>query len=172
MIRDVEGDILLSRADAIAHGVAPSDHFANGLALALRERYPAMARDFRHFCHDRNPPPGTLWMWGGADAEGGSVRIVNLLTQEPAQSAGDTPGRANLPNVNHALRALATLVRQEGFTSLALPRLATGVGGLDWAEVRPLIVEHLGGLGIPVIVYATYRKGVQAEEGLPDPRAG
>ena len=37
MIREVEGDILLTDAEAIAHGVAPHDHFQNGLALALRE---------------------------------------------------------------------------------------------------------------------------------------
>ena len=48
MIKDVEGDILLSRAEAIAHGVAPSDHFNTGLAHALREHFPVMVKDFRH----------------------------------------------------------------------------------------------------------------------------
>ena len=47
MIREVSGDILLSQADVIAHGVAPADHFDTGLALALRERWPALAKDFR-----------------------------------------------------------------------------------------------------------------------------
>ena len=48
MIKEVHGDILLSSAQAIAHGIAPNDHFDNDLALALRERWPAMAKDFRH----------------------------------------------------------------------------------------------------------------------------
>jgi O-acetyl-ADP-ribose deacetylase (regulator of RNase III) len=43
MITKVQGDILLSKAQAISHGVAPYDHFNQGLALALRERAPAMA---------------------------------------------------------------------------------------------------------------------------------
>ena len=47
---------------------------------------------------------------------------------------------------------------------MALPRLATGVGGLDWADVRPLIDKHLGSLGIPVYVYATFQPGVTAKE--------
>ena len=42
--------------------------------------------------------------------------------------------------------------------------LATGAGGLDWADVQPLIVRHLGDLKIPVFLYATYHKGVQAKE--------
>ena len=90
MIQDVEGDILLSEADAIAHGVAPFDHFSNGLALALRERFPAMARDFRHYCQQNHPKPGEVWAWGGVDRDGRGVRILNLMTQEP------TEGRPNL----------------------------------------------------------------------------
>ena len=44
------GDILMSRDQAIAHGVGPHDNFAQGLALSLRERWPAMYKDFRHYC--------------------------------------------------------------------------------------------------------------------------
>jgi O-acetyl-ADP-ribose deacetylase (regulator of RNase III) len=42
MIKEVSGDILLSKAQVIAHGVAPNDPFHNGLALQLREQWPAM----------------------------------------------------------------------------------------------------------------------------------
>ncbi len=38
MIHDVSGDILLSSAQVIAHGVAPNDLFHSGLALSLREK--------------------------------------------------------------------------------------------------------------------------------------
>ena len=50
--------------------------------------------------------------------------------------------------------------------SVALPRLATGVGGLAWDDVQPLMAQYLGDLGVPVIIYSTYRKDVQADEGL------
>jgi len=163
-IHDVEGDILLSGADAIAHGVAPGDHFDNGLALALRERWPSLAKDFRHHCRLAHPKAGEVWTWSGAGEVGGAVRIVNLLTQEPAENATGRPGKANVENVGHALRDLAKLARKEGFRSLALPRLATGVGGLDWADVRPLVEKYLGDLGIPVFVYVVYRAGVKASE--------
>jgi O-acetyl-ADP-ribose deacetylase (regulator of RNase III) len=56
------------------------------------------------------------------------------------------------------------VIEAEKFKSVALPRLATGVGGLDWKEVKPLMEKHLGHLSIPVYVYATYQSGVQAEE--------
>ena len=60
MIKEVHGDILLTGAQAIAHGVAPNDHFDRGLALSLRENYPSMAKDFRHYCRLDNPSPGEV----------------------------------------------------------------------------------------------------------------
>jgi O-acetyl-ADP-ribose deacetylase (regulator of RNase III) len=89
---------------------------------------------------------------------------VNLYTQEPAASHGAKPGRATIENVNHCLKALCKAIEVEKFKSVALPRLATGVGGLDWKDVKPLMEKHLGHLSIPVYVYGTYHPGVQAEE--------
>jgi len=161
MLKEVQGDILLSGAAAIAHGVAPNDPFDQGLALSLREKAPALYKDFRHYCHTQHPKPGTAWTWVGADG----VRIINLLTQEPAEGHhGGRPGRASVANVSHALKALRHVVEQENLRSIALPRLATGVGGLAWEDVRPLIVQHLEGLNIPVYVYSTYHAGMKAAE--------
>ncbi len=162
MIKEVSGDILLSKAQVIAHGVAPNDPFHNGLALQLREQWPAMYKDFRHYCQSQHPKAGTLWAWMGADGQ----RLVSLFTQDPIEGHhGGTPGPASLKHVGHALHALAKLAAAEKFTSIALPRLATGVGRLDWADVRPLIAQHLDPLGVPVIVYTTYHaKQVAAED--------
>jgi len=160
MIHEVSGDILLTKAHAIAHGVAPNDHFDSGLALALRERWPSMAKDFRHYAHQTHPKPGELWMWSGV----GDVHIINLLTQEGEHGHGTRPGKASVPNVHHCLKRLRHLVEKEQIKSLALPKLATGVGGLQWSEVHPLIEESLGDLGIPIYLYTTYHAGVAAKE--------
>ncbi len=160
MIHYVTGDLLLSKAQAIAHGIAPNDSFSSGLALSLRENWPAMYKDFRHYCQTTHPKAGSAWLWGGADG----VRIVNLFTQEAAYDHGEKPGKASVEHVNHSLRELHKLMDSEKFTSLALPRLATGVGGLDWADVKPLIEKHLSGLNAAVYVYETYHKGSAVNE--------
>lgn len=159
MIHEVEGDILLSGAEAIAHGVAANDPMNQGLALSLHERYPAMHREFHHWCHVEHPKPGEAWLWSG----NGGVQVVNLLTQEGGYD-GAKPGKATVSNVNHALRALKKIIEQEGFSSVALPRLATGVGGLNWDEVKPLIESQLGELDIPVYVYVVFHDGQKASE--------
>ena len=160
MIHELSGDILLSGAKAIVQGVAPNDDFLHGLALQLRERMPAMYKDFRHYCQTKHPKSGGLWIWMSADGH----YIVNLFTREAAYAHGSKPGNATLSHVNHALHALRGLVEKERLPSLALPRLACGMTGLDWNDVKPLIEKQLGDLGIPVYVYANYQKGVKTSE--------
>lgn len=160
MIHEVAGDILLTKAKAIAHGVAPNDHFDHGLAKSLREAWPAMAKDFRHYAHNSHPKPGEMWVWSGV----GGVRIYNLLTQDGEIGHETKPGRASISNVNHALRRLRFDLEKNGVKSLALPKIATGVGGLSWDDVYPIIQERLGDLNIPIYIYTTYHAEQRAEE--------
>ena len=160
MIQQVTGDILLSDARAMAHGIAPNDHFDSGLALRLRQDWPALYKDFRHYLHTAHPKSGGLWVWTGADGR----RVINLFTQEPAPAEKAHPGKATYHNVNQCLRELHKLIASEKIPTLALPRLATGVGGLEWDQIEPLIRQHLGALPIPIYLYTTYQKGVKASE--------
>lgn len=160
MIQYVNGDILLSSAAAIAHGVAPNDDFKQGLALSLRENWPSMYKDFRHYCKTTHPKEGGLWSWKGA----GSPLIVNLLTQEHPAVQGGIPGRASISYVNAALKELVELVEKEGVKTVAVTKLATGVGGLPWSEVKPLLEHHLTGSKAVFYVYETYHKGQKAKE--------
>ncbi|MDX2088614.1 MAG: hypothetical protein SFX73_12235 [Kofleriaceae bacterium] len=160
MIKEVEGDLLKTTCRAIAHGVAPNDHFDTGLAIQLREQWPAMAKDFRHWMHTHHAESGGLWTWTTPDGR----RIVNLLTHAPAPHEKARPGRAQLEYVNRALRELREEILKENIPSIALPRLATGPGGLEWADVKPLIERHLGDLPIQVVVYTTYKRDVAAKE--------
>lgn len=160
MLHEVSGDILLSKAEAIAHGLAANDPMDQGLALALHQDYPAMHKDYHRWCHNQQRKPGEAWIWASADGK----RIVNLITQEGGYGQGAKPGKASTKAVNAALRALKKIVKKERLKSVALPRLATGVGGLQWRQVRPLIKNQLGDLDIPVYVYATYVPGTKAKE--------
>jgi O-acetyl-ADP-ribose deacetylase (regulator of RNase III) len=166
MLHEFSGDILLSSAAVIAHGVAPNDPFHSGLALQLRERFPAMYKDFRHYCQTAHPKPGEIWAWAGAGPDG-PVRIVALMTQEGGYEHGAKPKPASVSHVGHALKAFRKWIDDEKPASVAIPKLATGVGGLEWEQVHPLIKQHLAG-SVPVYLYSTYHKGVKSAE--PGPR--
>ena len=163
MLTFITGDILLSESHAIAHGVAPNDDFKQGLALSLREQWPSLYKDFRHFCQSTHPEEGSLWTWKGSSGP----FVINIFTQEHPPVRGGTPGKAQLKYVSRGLQALTKEVSRLELTSLALPRLATGVGGLDWKDVKPLMENTLGALSIPVYVYETYQKQQKANEVQP-----
>lgn len=159
MFYEVEGDICLSQADAIVHGVAPNDDFKHGLALSLREKWPAMYKDFRHFCKTTHPKTGTLWSWSGV-----GLRVINLFTQEGDFGSEHGHGKATEHNVNACLHELKKELEKGDYKSIAVTRLATGVGGLSWDHVLPILKQQLGDLKIPVYVYSHYKEGVKANE--------
>lgn len=160
MIKAVSGDILLTNTNFIAHGVAANDPMNQGLALQLRENYPSMHKDFHYWCHINHPKTGEAWEWCAADG----IKIVNLLTQEGGHDKGSKPGKDTLPNVNHAIRELKKTIEKENVKSCALPRLAIGVGGLSWDDVKPIIDKQLGDLDCDVYVYTKYVPNEKANE--------
>lgn len=160
MINYLSGDILLSKADAIAHGISPDDNFKQGLALNLREQWPSLYKDFRHYCKTTHPEEGDLWSWKGV----GGPAVINLMTQGRPKSADSNPEKATIKNVNLCLKELVKEVKQKKFKSLAITKLSTGVGGLDWKEVKPLIESHLSNLDIPIYVYEKFEKGKEGKE--------
>lgn len=162
MIEFVTGDILKSKAQALAHGVAPSDHFNQGLALALREQWPSLYKDFRHYCYTQKAEEGALWAWKGA---GGPV-IFNLFTQKSSETADGTPGSSSETYINNCLKNLTKEIKEQKIKSIAIPRLATGVGRMSWDVVKPLILKHFEGIDTKVFVYEKYQKGLQAQENV------
>jgi O-acetyl-ADP-ribose deacetylase (regulator of RNase III) len=160
MIKEVTGDILLTKAEALVHGVAVNDNFKQGLALSLREAWPSFYKDFRHFCHSGSAKTGSLWSWKGP----GKPWVISLFTQNEAPFEGVNPGKATVENINHALHALKKEISEKKLKSIAITKLATGVGGLDWNNVSPIIKDVLKDMAVTVYVYSHYEKGKTAVE--------
>ena len=96
----------------------------------------------------------------------GSNQWLERHTQEPATGHNHSghPGAATLHNVGHSLRELKKIIQEDDIKSIAIPRLATGVGGLKWEDVKPLIYSALEDSKATVYIYSTFVKGQAAEE--------
>jgi len=160
MIYEVEGDILMSRAEVIAQGVSVNDPMTGGLARKLQEKFPSMRDQFNEWCEETNPEPGDIWLWRGNS----KTKVLNLLVGE---AADPDLGRASRPNkiaVHRAFRAVHKLVVDERLSSIAMPKIGSGGGGIDWLEVRGMMDSQLGELLIPLFVYVTALDGMLASE--------
>lgn len=157
MIKEVYGNILLSQAGAIVQGIANNEDFSQGLASSVKEKWPGIEDDFKQCCCNSKLQPGDLWAWKNADG----TDVINLITRG---APNNTSGTSSLDNLDHSLARLGVLVEERGIKSLAVPKIGTDVGGLDWRDVKPLIEKHLGKLKIPVYLYTIYSKNMAAVE--------
>ena len=150
----LKGDLFLSRAQTLAHGVNCRGRMGAGIAVEFRRWFPAMYKEYRRRCHKDILKPGEFFLWKEDEPW-----VLNLATQ------ADTGG-ANLSFVREVLTTVAARYVNEGITSLAMPRIAAGLGGCGWGEVRGIIEETFAVHPLPVYVYEEYVEGEEAEEPL------
>ena len=160
MLISVKGDILFTGAQAIVQGVGVRDPMDRGLALQLKNQYPLLFKDFDRWCYQHDTQPGEAWLWEAPDKR----RIINLITHENTLERENHYYKATLKHIKHTLAALVKIIHHEKLASLAFPKMGTGLGDLDWDDVRPLIEQQLGHLAIPVFIYEKYCPGQRGEE--------
>ena len=151
MIKYVNGDILYTHAQTICHGVSTDDDFKTGLGLILRQAYPNLYKEFRQYLKAQNPSPGEYWLW-----QNPSKNVLQLFIREEGKKAKQS-------NINRSLHEVRRHYKELGIESLALTRLGSGLGRLDWAEAKESIEAQLADLPINVIVYENYGIGKRAE---------
>jgi O-acetyl-ADP-ribose deacetylase (regulator of RNase III) len=146
MISFVSGDILQTEAQYLAHGVAEGNQegLGTGLALKISTRWPVAQSAFKRYARTGRFTGGSIWVFPPGQ---GSPGIIYLATQPDMY-------HATLPFLRKALRALAVWARRSKATSVALPKIASGLGKLSWEdEVRPLLLQHLKDVDCKFLVY-------------------
>ncbi|MFH1500546.1 MAG: macro domain-containing protein [archaeon] len=136
------GDLLLTHADVIAHGVAAYgiEDMATGVAKQLNEAMPESYKEFKKL-RRKGFKPGEVVLCTN------TFPYVAYLATQPDLY------HAELPFVNHALRGLRKLLEKEGMDSCALPKIGCGYGKLDWGKVQPIIEERLSDSSVEFTIY-------------------
>ena len=116
-----------------------------GVALEFKKRFPRMAKDYGERCARGEVTLGEPYVY----ADRGK-RIINFPTKDHWRS----PSR--LKDIETGLDCLVAQLPEWSVSSLALPPLGCGNGGLEWSQVGPLIYRKLSGLPIEIEAYAPY----------------
>jgi len=146
MFRVLIGDLFASQAQTLVNTVNCVGVMGKGIALEFKKRWPAIFEDYKGRCERKAVRLGEPYLY--RDASG--VSIVNF----PTKGHWRSPSR--LADIERGLDSFAAHVAEWGITSVALPPLGCGNGGLEWEEVGPLIYRKLHGLPIDVELYAPY----------------
>jgi hypothetical protein len=86
---------------------------------------------------------------------GGPKFIVNFPTKRHWR------GQSRMGDIEAGLQSLVKEIRDRGIRSIAIPPLGSGLGGLDWAQVRPRIEKALGSLENVAVVVFEPQPGLQ-----------
>jgi O-acetyl-ADP-ribose deacetylase (regulator of RNase III) len=147
MISEETGNLLDAPADALVNTVNTVGVMGKGLALQFKQAYPDNFRAYQAACRQGAVRLGQMFVYEPGLA-GQPRYLVNFPTK------GHWRDRSSLDGIRAGLADLRRVILDRAITSIAVPPLGCGNGGLDWRDVRPLIDEALGDLpGVRIIVY-------------------
>ncbi|SOC13384.1 type II toxin-antitoxin system antitoxin DNA ADP-ribosyl glycohydrolase DarG [Stappia indica] len=147
MIRYTTGDILRADAEAIVNTVNCVGIMGRGVALQFKNAFPANFKAYEAACKHDDVQPGKMFVF-----ETGTFTNPKYIINFPTKR--HWRGKSRMEDIDSGLVALAEEIRQRGIRSIAIPPLGSGLGGLNWEDVRPRIEAALRDLqDLEVIVF-------------------
>jgi O-acetyl-ADP-ribose deacetylase (regulator of RNase III) len=128
-----QGNILETAAEAVVNPVNCVGVMGRGLALAIRQAYPANYVAYREACARGDVRVGGMFTYDRGATAGNPRYVVNFPTKQ------DLRRKSRIEWIESGLIALVAEVRRLEITSIAVPALGCGLGGLNWADVRPFV---------------------------------
>jgi O-acetyl-ADP-ribose deacetylase (regulator of RNase III)/uncharacterized protein YwgA len=163
MINVVVGDIFNSGAQTVVNTVNCVGVMGKGLALEFRRRYPEMYEDYVDRCSRGEVHLGQPYIY--------RYVVPPWILLFPTKQHWRSLSR--IVDIEAGLSYLAAHYREWGITSLAVPPLGCGLGGLDWSIVGPSLYQGLSRLDIDVRLYApTDTPAGQLDPAFLDSTAG
>lgn len=157
MIRHTTGNLLTADADALVNTVNTAGVAGKGIALQFRQAYPDNFKAYSKAAKNNEVVPGRMYVYATSRLQ--PRYIINFPTKRHWR------GASKISDIVSGLKDLAATIQRLGITSIAVPPLGCGNGGLSWAEVRPLIVHALGELNVEVLLFAP--EGAPSAESMP-----
>ena len=136
MIHLAHGDILKHEADALVNTVNCMGVMGRGIALQFRRAFEDNYEAYRKAAKANEIRPGQMFVFERSALEQPRW-IINFPTKRHWK------GKSRIEDIEAGLVDLVRVIREKGIRSIAIPPLGCGLGGLDWAVVRPLIEEAL-----------------------------
>lgn len=146
MIRYTTGDILKQDADAIVNTVNCVGVMGRGIALQFKKAFPHNFEVYKSACDLGEVVPGKMFITE-RKALTSPRFIVNFPTKRHWR------GKSRMEDITSGLQALKAEIIERDIKSIAIPPLGSGLGGLNWAEVKVAIEDALSELHVDIIVF-------------------
>ena len=143
-----KGNIFNSKAQALVNPVNCVGVMGAGLAKQFKERYPDNYLAYELACANKAVNTGRMFVFR---PEEGPKYIINFPTKRHWKS------KSKIEYIDNGLYDLTRIIRSHNITSIAIPALGAGLGGLEWESVENKIVNILSSCdNIMIEIYAPY----------------
>ena len=144
------GDILAEDAEALVNTVNCVGVMGRGIALQFKKAFPENFVAYATACKRHEVRPGQMFVF-----ETGCLINPRYIINFPTKRHWRDNSR--IEDIEAGLVALIAIIRERNIRSVAIPALGSGLGGLDWSEVRSRIVRALRGIeDLRVVVFEPY----------------
>lgn len=132
MFKFITGDILESGADCLVNTVNCEGYMGKGIAYQFKLKFPLNDKDYVQACKKGQLSIGHLHYF----KEKNKI-IVNFPTKDKWRQ------KSKIDYIEKGLAELVKLIPELEIKSIAIPPLGCGNGGLNWFEVKPILVKYL-----------------------------
>lgn len=147
MIRFITGNILESEAQALINTVNTVGVMGKGIALQFKKAFHNNFKSYAEACKRNEVEIGKMYVTKDTNLNSGEKIIINFPTKK------DWRKPSEYDFIEKGLDDLLNVIDRENITSIAIPPLGAGNGGLDWGKVKRMIEQKLDKLDIDIIVY-------------------
>ncbi len=147
MITFSQGNLLEAPVEALVNTVNTVGVMGKGIALMFKEAFPANFRAYEEACKRKEVRVGHMFVTENLTLEG-----PRWLINFPTKKHWRQPSK--LEWIVEGLNDLRRVIEEKNISSIAVPPLGCGNGGLDWSDVRLEIERALGSMEtVEVVVF-------------------
>jgi O-acetyl-ADP-ribose deacetylase (regulator of RNase III) len=147
MIEYRSGDILKEKTEALINTVNCVGVMGRGIALQFKNAFPENFKAYAAACKNEEVQPGRMFVF-----ETGQLTNPRYIINFPTKR--HWRGKSRMEDIEAGLKALVDTIRRYNIRSIAVPPLGSGLGGLDWPEVKLRIEAALQPLSdVRTIIY-------------------
>lgn len=118
-----------------------------GIALQVKRRYPGTFTAYEKACKRGEVAIGSMLLTRTGQLDGPEY-IINFPTKKHWRAP------SQLSYIQEGVTDLIRVIREYDISSIAIPPLGAGNGGLDWSDVEPRLIAALSELsGVHVVLY-------------------
>ncbi|MGE6289975.1 macro domain-containing protein [Aeromonas media] len=147
MIEFVTGDFFDFDADIRVNTVNCVGVMGAGVALAFKNKYPEMFKQYVKECNLGLLKPGVPSVWVNNDLFSKEMEIINFPTKD------DWRNDSEYEYIESGLKWLSNYLKQKKFSTITLPALGCGHGKLNWGRVKHLIEIYLSDSQHRILVF-------------------